>query len=123
MWFQHDGVLTRFTSAVKIFLTKHLGKVGFAAVVLLSDLSPLEFFSWGEIKKLAYDMTIDSEKALNTRIKQQRWKFKHSNLTKFKKICVEGIIYEMSSRHFEQITPNNKIIFFYISLYLFSRLL
>ncbi|GFW01257.1 DUF4817 domain-containing protein [Trichonephila clavipes] len=74
MWFQQDGAPSHYTRHVRehldrTFPNRWIGRGGPVAWPPRSpDLSPLDFFLWGAMKGLVYDMPVVSEMDLVSRI-------------------------------------------------------
>ncbi|GBM21659.1 hypothetical protein AVEN_250756-1 [Araneus ventricosus] len=66
MWFQHDGALPHYTNDVRQHLNVTLGKHWICRrdpvqwPTRLPDLSYLDFFYWGQMKTLLYEIPVDS---------------------------------------------------------------
>lgn len=74
MWLQHDGAPAHFSLDVRNYLNQVYGErwIGRGGPVAWPprspDLTPLDFFLWGQMKNLVYDTTVESEEDLVARI-------------------------------------------------------
>ena len=108
MWFLHDGAPAHFSRMVRRFLDGHytrrwIGRGGPQAWPARSpDLTPLDFYLWGHLKKLVYGEEITSEQhlrhgAVNTM---------RANPGNFERVRYQWVrraqaCIEMNGRHFE----------------------
>ena len=74
MWFQHDGTPAHFSRPVRRFLNrqfaeKWIGRGGPIPWPARSpDMTPMDFFVWGEMRNLVYTTPVESEEDLVARI-------------------------------------------------------
>ena len=74
LWFQHDGAPAHFALDVKdylnnVFPNRWIGRVGPVQWPPCSpDLTPMDFFIWGEMKCLVYETPIDTPEELVARV-------------------------------------------------------
>jgi len=74
MYFQHDGAPPHYTRHVREYLNepfsnRWLGRGGpLAWPPRSSDLTPLDYYLWGHMKTLVYEIKVESRAALPDRI-------------------------------------------------------
>ena len=74
LWFQHDGAPAHFSLDVReylnnVFSNRRIGRGGPVQWPPRSpDLTPMDFFIWGEVKCLVYETPIDTPEELVARV-------------------------------------------------------
>ena len=74
MWFQHDGAPVHFADGAKavladVFEDRWIGRGGPVQWPPRSpDFTPLDFFLWGEMKRLVYETPVPTEEDLLARV-------------------------------------------------------
>ena len=113
MYFQHDGALPHYTNRVRELLNELFpncwsGRGGPVAWPPRSpDLTPLDYYQWGHMKTLVYEIKVNSREALCLRIfgaAEQINNHPHNIAcaTGSLKICTENCI-AAGGGHFEQV--------------------
>ena len=74
MWFQHDGAPAHFAFAIRRHLDKRFGLqwIGRGGPIAWPprspDLIPLDYYLWGHMKNLIYEIPVESEEDLLARV-------------------------------------------------------
>lgn len=105
MWFQHDGAPAHFAQIVRDYLNNRYGQqwIGRGGPVAWPprspDLTPLDFFFWGQMKSLVYDTPVNDVMDLVARIEvaaatiQERFlnfnRLKRSMMNRYE-LCIEA---------------------------------
>ena len=102
MWFQHDGAPPHFTCAVRCHLDQRFGQTWIgrggpiAWPACSPDLTPLDYFLWGHMMSLVYEIPVDSEEDLLVRVMaatdvglQGIGDILYENMIRMHRVCVE----------------------------------
>lgn len=113
MWFQQDGAPPHFATSVRTWLNnsfprRWIGRCGEIAWPARSpDLNPLDFYFWGYLKTLVYQIPVNTREELKERIlnafniirsKPQQVKTSKSSLMRRCRLCIQT-----NGGHFEHL--------------------